>query len=353
MTLRTIGFSPVLAFRPGGLSVGMIFRVAFTALALCLALGPALSAERLALKGDIAAKGDALTLADLIQGASGPLSEKPLFRSPGLGQTGTIQARRIVEAASESGLGPVETGGRTQVVVTRVARRIAGPEIEAAVKAAFETQKLLDPDNISIVFDGAPALVVPPDLQGPAGSDELSYDRRTRRLSAIVSVGTAAGEKRASLRVTGTVIETVELTILTRSLGRGETVQPSDLSIERRPKESAPSEIQTDGHQIAGRVARRPLSAGTVLRLGDLARPELIGRGEAILVVYEVPGLSLTVRGKAVEAGALGDTIAVVNPQSKRTVQATVTGPGKASAITTATSGAKPATVADASAARQ
>ena len=37
----------------------------------------------------------------------------------------------------------------------------------------------------------------------------------------------------------------------------------------------------------------------------------------------------LTMRGKALEAGAEGDIINVLNVQSKRTVQATVTGPGR------------------------
>jgi flagella basal body P-ring formation protein FlgA len=37
------------------------------------------------------------------------------------------------------------------------------------------------------------------------------------------------------------------------------------------------------------------------------------------------------VRGKAVEAGALGDVVGVLNNQSNRTVQATVTGPGRVS----------------------
>ena len=39
----------------------------------------------------------------------------------------------------------------------------------------------------------------------------------------------------------------------------------------------------------------------------------------------------LTVRGKALEAGAMGDIVGVLNIQSNRTVQATVIGPGRVS----------------------
>jgi flagella basal body P-ring formation protein FlgA len=44
--------------------------------------------------------------------------------------------------------------------------------------------------------------------------------------------------------------------------------------------------------------------------------------------VFEVPGITLTARGKALSAGAEGDTIDVLNPHSKRVLQATVRGPG-------------------------
>ena len=52
-------------------------------------------------------------------------------------------------------------------------------------------------------------------------------------------------------------------------------------------------------------------------------------RNEAVTITYEVPGIMLTVRGKALEAGAVGDVVGVLNIQSNRTVQATVIGPGR------------------------
>ena len=50
---------------------------------------------------------------------------------------------------------------------------------------------------------------------------------------------------------------------------------------------------------------------------------------ETVTIVYEVPGIRLTVLGKSVEPGGLGDSINVLNVESKRTVQATVTGPSR------------------------
>ena len=58
-------------------------------------------------------------------------------------------------------------------------------------------------------------------------------------------------------------------------------------------------------------------------------KPQIVQRNEAVTIMYEVPGIRLTVRGKALEAGALGDIISVLNIQSNRTVQGTVSGPGR------------------------
>lgn len=349
MMLRNLHSRMVLSRRRIGVSRGMVARIALAVFTACLALGPVLAAEPLVLKGDVAVKGDALTLGDLVGGLTGPAADKPLFRAPALGQTGTIQARRIAEAALALGLGPVDSGGRAQVTVTRAARRIGPPEIEGALRAALEALPAFDgTGTVSIALEGAPGLVLPLDVAGPVTADEVAYDRRSRRVTAVVSASGAS----SSVRVAGTVVETVEVPVLTRALGRGETVQAADVAFERRPKNSAPSDVDTSGRQFGGRVARRPLPAGSMIRAGDLGRPEAIARGDALLLVYEVPGLSLSVAGRANEGGAVGDTISVVNPQSKRTIQATILGPGRAAAVTVGGSRTATATLADASAGR-
>jgi flagella basal body P-ring formation protein FlgA len=53
-----------------------------------------------------------------------------------------------------------------------------------------------------------------------------------------------------------------------------------------------------------------------------------------VTLVYEAPGMVLTIRGKANEGGSAGDVISVLNEQSKRVVQGVIIGPGRV-AITT------------------
>jgi flagellar basal body P-ring formation protein FlgA len=322
---------PAAFERPGRLSGMILLRLAL-ALAVTLALiASTFAAERTVLKGDVVVSGDVLTLGDLIEGAPAEAAATALFRAPAIGQSGTIQARRILEAARPLGLTAIDTGGRTQVVVTRAARRIGAAEIEAAVKRALEAQHRVDARSLAITFDGpAPFLAVAPDAHGEVVAEEVAYDRRTRRVAALVAVG-AGADRKASVRIAGVALEYVETAILTRSINRNEAVGSADFVVERRVREGLPADAQLETRTLPGQVARRALQAGSVVRIGDLARPEIVARGDVVTIVYEVPGMVLSLRGTASAAGAQGDYIAVVNPQSKKTLQAQVIAPGKVS----------------------
>jgi flagella basal body P-ring formation protein FlgA len=134
--------------------------------------------------------------------------------------------------------------------------------------------------------------------------------------------------RRMTLRFSGIAMETVEVSVLTRSLNRGEVIKTSDLVTERRQK----SETTIDALSIdtaVGLAAKRPLRVGSMLRQDDATKPDAVQRNETVTIVYEAPGFMLTVRGKALESGSLGDTVNVLNTQSNRNVQATIVGPGR------------------------
>lgn len=57
-----------------------------------------------------------------------------------------------------------------------------------------------------------------------------------------------------------------------------------------------------------------------------------IRRGESVNLVYTMPGMSLSMRARALEDGAVGQPIRLLNISSNRTIDAVVTGPGAARA---------------------
>ena len=62
----------------------------------------------------------------------------------------------------------------------------------------------------------------------------------------------------------------------------------------------------------------------------DLASPRVIKRDEQVQVAFEDGGISLTLQAKALGEAGVGDTLQLQNLQSKKTLEAVCTGPGKA-----------------------
>ena len=114
-----------------------------------------------------------------------------------------------------------------------------------------------------------------------------------------------------------------------RAAAKGDIVKASDLVLERRPKNEFSSEPPRVPAEAAGMAARRAVRAGQPLRAADLAKPELVQKNDTVMLHYEVPGIVLTMRGKALDSGAEGDMVSVLNVNSKRTIQGIVTGPGR------------------------
>jgi flagellar basal body P-ring formation protein FlgA len=282
------------------------------------------------LRREVTVTSDIVRIGDLIENA-GAVAEVAIFRAPDLGQTGSVPARRVAEAVRPHHITGLDTRGLDQVAVTRASRAITGKEIEARLIAALAAQHgLADARELAIAFDQeVRTLHVEPGATADLALARLAYDPRTRRVEAAIELPGAAAARRAPLRLTGTLNETFTAAVLLRAVAQGDTVKPSDVAVERRPRSELAPGIATTAEQVAGLVAKRALQAGKVVRQADLAKPELVARNETVTIVFEAPGILLTIRGKALEAGAHGDLINVLNVQSKRTVQATVIGPGR------------------------
>jgi flagella basal body P-ring formation protein FlgA len=284
------------------------------------------------LRADVTIGGDLVTFGDLIVGLGPREAALPAFRAPALGETGTIQVARTVEAARLNNLPEIVTGSISQTIVTRAARRIGSGEIEQAVKQAVESRHGVDGRGLALVFDaGAPSLAVEPELTQPLAVQDLTYDQRQRRVSATLALPGSAATRLKPLRISGQLVETIEVVMPTRPLTKGETIASADVTLERRPREGLGSDTLGDLQAAIGKVLKRPMMPGQPLRAADVQRNEVIGKGDLVNMVYEAPGIVVSMRGRATEGGGVGDVVTVQNLQSKRVLQATVTGPGRVS----------------------
>jgi flagellar basal body P-ring formation protein FlgA len=281
------------------------------------------------LRAHVEVAGDLVRIGDVIDNA-GAAAQIAIYRAPDLGTTGALPTETVLAALRAHRVIGVDSRDIKEVTVTRLARSLPAKEIERQVIETLQLRHGLGAaEDITLTFDREVAgQTLAASYNSALRIASERYEPRSGRFDISFELAGGATDAPVRLRATGTAIETVAATVLTRSLQRNETIKASDLAIERRPKAEIASDAAARDAAI-GMQARNALRGGQVLRTGDLAKPDLVTRDQGVTLIYQTAGIFLTARGKALDTGAEGDVVSVSNPQSKRIVTGTVVGRGQ------------------------
>jgi flagella basal body P-ring formation protein FlgA len=306
------------------------------------ASGPAMPT----LKRAVTVSGDIVRIGDLLENA-GTSADAAIFRSPDLGTTGSVSVQKVLDALQPFHIYLINTRGLSAVEVTRAGRQIDFSDLEARIAQAFAGRYGLgEAKNLSVTLDVAPRpAMVEASVSGELTLTSAALNPMSGRFEIAFEVPGSA-ILRKPLRFTGSIVETVEVAVTTHALTAGAIIRDADLAVERRPKAKVGADALGSAHDAIGFAVRAAVRAGAPLRRADLMKPQMVHRDDNVTLVYEVPGILLTTRGKALEAGAEGDVINILNVQSKRTVQGTVTGPNRVNILVSTAALPAPTTAA-------
>ncbi len=308
-------------------------RSAALLLALALILPAAAKAQPM-LRAEVTVAGDTVTIGDMVEDA-GSNAVVPIFRSPDIGTAGAVPVNSVLDALRRHGMKDVQAAGLTEVMVTRASRVIPLAEMEERIATRIAQESgVSDASRISIAFDkGQRSVHVEPDARATLVLNRFEYQPTTGRFTAEFDLpGSARVRAMRGIRLTGSAQETYEVVVVTRNLARGEMFKAGDLTVEKRQRlegQVLPKDLVLTLAEAGGKAAKKALQPGRPLRGEDLMKPEIVDKGSAVLIGYDLPGMSLSVAGKAMEAGAMGDTIEVQNQQSKKSIQAVIVAPNR------------------------
>jgi flagella basal body P-ring formation protein FlgA len=283
------------------------------------------------LRANVQVSGDLVRIGDVIDNA-GSAAQIAIYRAPDLGTTGSLPVAQVLNTLRAHQVIGVDSRDLKEISVTRLARALEAKDIELQIVRALERRNGLgDGANLSLTFDRDPGDVkLDAGFAGAMQASIVRYDNRNGRFDVTFEIGNENGAAAAKLRFTGTAIETVEAAVLLRNVERNEILKSSDVVVERRPKAEAGADAAARDRAV-GMQARRQLRAGQAIRTADLVKPDLVQRDQNVILVYEAPGIYITMRGKALDNGTEGDVVNVMNLQSKRTLSGTVIGRGQVS----------------------
>lgn len=293
--------------------------------AICIALQGWLSVARadepLVLREQIQVFSDIVSLGDLFENA-GDSSGVAVFRSPELGTSGIVAAKRVATAATQQGKEWNNPGGILKVVVKRPGRLITLKEIRDVISQ----NAARDDEKWSVSFNrNARPFYIDQRVTGSISIKQMNLQSASGVFRAVVTVEDAPFPVQEKI-FTGRAFPSIEAIVPARVIERGTTITEDDLKVVDMPRSRVSTSAVEDMEAAVGMAARQRLIVGRPIRRGDLERPKLVKRNSLVTITYKVPGMVLKAKGRALSDAAKGQSVQIVNLQSKRTVEAQVTG---------------------------
>ncbi len=296
---------------------------------LCtLLITSTLADEEPILKESIVVQGEIVTLGDLFENA-GPYKNIPVFRSPDFGSDGVISASRVQAAAAQQGLVWANPGHVDKLIVRRPSRIITLNEVKELLRPDLsEKTGINNTDDLTITFaTGTKDIHIDKRIAASLVIMSISYNPRNKAFRAQIGTEETTGNISRGI-ITGRVDQTAQVVFPTNNLEPGIAITENDLKILRVPVDRLRAGYISEIKLAVGKTPRYRLGPNQVLRSQDLEIPKIVKTNDLVEIRYQVPGLILKTKGRALGSGAKGDIISVLNMRSKRKVQVTIQAPG-------------------------
>lgn len=260
-------------------------------------------------------------LSDLFAGVA---SDRVIGPAPGPGGRIVVEAPQLAAIARQFGVDWRPATMADRVVMSRPGQPYPRAPVMAALRDALLAAGM--PANSDIDTPALTLPMVPPGEDARPDVTETFYDPVNGRFTALLSI-TAGGMAPFNARLSGHAQEMVDVEVAARRLGAGEVVAAGDLQPARVRAGLVRSEPARLPEQAVGLALRHAVVAGAPVLLGELERPAVMQRGASVQVLLDLPGLSISLQGLAMEPAALGERVHVLNPASRAVMDGEVTAP--------------------------
>jgi len=305
-------------------------RTLFAAVVLAMLAAPAAA---MTIKSKVQVEGPYLRLADvLIQ--PGNAGETIVAEAPDPGETDRVSYYEIDKAAREAGLAPGDLG-RGYVEVRREGRTVPDSLLEKRIRTALSRRGIEGPMELRLT--GLRESIYVPIEADPQAVDiaRLRHDERSGRLNVTLEIPGDGGGTR-QIEFSGVAEAQTRVPVLREEMAPGETISADDVTWSVLSSRRVNRTLLVSKEAVIGKEPVRPLRADRPLRESDLRRPRLVEKGDVVTMVVRKGQLTVTAMGKAMENGAKGDTVRLVNTDSNRSVDAVVTGHDRVRVVTVA-----------------
>jgi flagella basal body P-ring formation protein FlgA len=288
------------------------------------------------LRGTTEVKRIAVRLSDVFNGVPNEI-DRDIAQAPAPGKQVTYDVNVLTRLVEKYRLDWEPQTLADHIVISTASTRITADTIRESVIRKIKEQNEVAGMKDSVVdvnFDNRTLEINLPADQGPDFVlNNFDYDILSKRFRADLVADTSSGP--FSVPLAGHISIKRNIPVLVHRLEGGTTVSATDVDWVPVSEDRVNGTVITDAKQLIGHELRRDTGGGEVLHTSDVIPPRLITRGSLITLKIQTAYMQLTAQGKALQDGTQGDVIRVINTQSNRLIEGTVSGPGVVTIKTT------------------
>ena len=261
-------------------------------------------------------------LSDLFDDA-GPRADRVLGPGPAPGERIVVEAPQLAAIARQFGVDWRPASSADRAVLDRPGKLLRREAVTSALLAALA--RVGAPEEADLELPGFEAPLVPAEAVPTVTVEQVDYEGATGRFTAAVLVSGPAMEP-MRLRLSGQLDEFAHVLVPTHRLAAGSVLRAGDLVAATVRAASLRGEVVRQPAQALGQALRHAAAEGQPLPLDTLQRPVAVAKGAHVAMEIRMPGLAVVAQGTALESGAMGERIQVLNPGSHMAVEGEIIG---------------------------
>ncbi len=297
----------------------LIVSVAFGVLVIIVG---ATAANAASLRTDASITGDYIRLGDIFDNVKN--ADYVLGPAPQPGKDMILNARTLYRIASALDVDWQPATSAEQIILRREATVIAPSQISDVMTAKIKDSGVTD--NFSLSFTNTVQdIVLPAGTEPGVDITAFQFDPQKDVFNAVIASPSADNPIR-KLQVSGRIERLISVPVLKRAFRNGDEIGALDIDYIEMPASKIVTGTILDEKNIVNMTPRRVAADGKPLMMNDLESPKMVDRGDLITLVFADGPITLTVKGKSLQSGAMGDTVRVANIDSNKNLQGIVTG---------------------------
>jgi flagellar basal body P-ring formation protein FlgA len=302
-----------------------MFRNSLAALMMLLASSGAFAAES-ELTGKSLVTGNVVTVGDIFTN-SGRHDDHVLAPAPDVGAKLILGKTDLVRVAKAFNL-EWQPADDAQVSIERDAVAVTADDIVQALQKSDLQDKISGDASFEISNIAKPIVLDGQDIPELLISD-TSFDPATEKFAATLIIA-REGTTIKDIRLYGLATPMATVPVLRAPIQTNAIISKNDIIERTVAKRNLRGAVVLSKDDLVGMTAKRTLIANAPIKQADVTPPVMIKRNELVTVIYQNGPISLSTKARALSNGSKGDSITLMNVNSKKPFDALVTGPQQA-----------------------